>query len=244
MNKDIVIEAAKLNQLKYVFDESVNDVKNSELKQIGVGNFIDGAKWMKEQIMKDAITDDIVEKQGTTIKKTEHKFSKGDIISNGEVVYRVDDIVKNCVGKDCYFLVNIKREKDGMRYIKLFDSEGNPHNSGEITWLCEQVDVSFQKQGKHKPANVEPFDEYEGLTDFERTLTDICVGWIGMEIGWKEYIKDNADALLKIAIDKACKWLEKNADKYIVNTTPSYPDADFSATVGGMCWVDLKKATL
>ena len=46
------------------------------------------------------------------------------------------------------------------------------------------------------------FDEYEGLTDFERTLADICIGWIGKELGWKQYIKDNADALLRIAVEK------------------------------------------
>lgn len=75
-----------------------------------------------------------------------------------------------------------------------------------IAWL--------EKQGEQKPfdyenANIqqkdfapkiEPFDKYEGLTDFERTLADICIGWIGEEFGWKQYIKDNADVLLKIAI--------------------------------------------
>lgn len=45
-------------------------------------------------------------------------------------------------------------------------------------------------------------DKYEGLTDFERTLADICIGWIGEELGWKQYIKDNADVLLKIAVKK------------------------------------------
>jgi len=45
-------------------------------------------------------------------------------------------------------------------------------------------------------------DKYKGLTDFERTLADICIGWIGEEPGWKQYIKDNADVLLKIAIEK------------------------------------------
>lgn len=48
-------------------------------------------------------------------------------------------------------------------------------------------------------SNVDQIDEYEGLSEFERTLADICMGWIGKEIGWKEYIKDNADVLLKIA---------------------------------------------
>ena len=56
---------------------------------------------------------------------------------------------------------------------------------------------------EEKPADkVEPFDKYEGLTDFERTLADTCIGWIGEELGWKQYIKDNADVLLKIAVEK------------------------------------------
>ena len=66
-------------------------------------------------------------------------------------------------------------------------------------YYCKYI----EKQGEHKPADkVKPFDKYEGLTDFERTLTDICIGWIGEEIGWKQYIKDNADALLEIAAKK------------------------------------------
>ena len=44
--------------------------------------------------------------------------------------------------------------------------------------------------------------EKHNFTDFERTLADICIGWIGEEPGWKEYIKDNADVLLKIAVKK------------------------------------------
>ena len=73
------------------------------------------------------------------------------------------------------------------------------HNGGLVTdWIAW-----LEKQGEQKPANkTEPFDKYEGLTDFERTLADICIGWIGEELGWKQYIKDNADVLLKIAIEK------------------------------------------
>ena len=48
-------------------------------------------------------------------------------------------------------------------------------------------------------SNVDQINEYEGLSEFEKALADICSGWIGREIGWKEYIKDNADVLLKIA---------------------------------------------
>ena len=79
--------------------------------------------------------------------------------------------------------------------------------------------VWLEKQGEQKPQRMisaeakealydkpvgkaEPFDKYEGLSDFERTLTDICIGWIGEESGWKQYIKDNSDVLLRIAAEK------------------------------------------
>ena len=88
-----------------------------------------------------------LKKQG----EQKHKFNIGDIISNNTVIYRVDNIVKNCIGQDCYFLVNVESEKDGTRYLKLTDSKGKTHNSGEITWLCEQVDAKFEKQGEQKP---------------------------------------------------------------------------------------------
>lgn len=45
MKEEKLKEAAKLNQLKYVFSEEVNKATISELKTIGVGNFVDGANW-------------------------------------------------------------------------------------------------------------------------------------------------------------------------------------------------------
>ena len=79
--------------------------------------------------------------------------------------------------------------------------------------------VWFEKQGEQRSQRMisaearealydksvgkaEPFDKYEGLSDFERTLADICIGWIGEEPGWKQYIKDNSDVLLRIAAEK------------------------------------------
>lgn len=88
-----------------------------------------------------------LEKQG----EKKHKFIIGDIISNNNVTYRVDNIVKNCIGQDCYFLVNVEREKDGTRYLKIIDSKGKSHNSGEITWICEQVDAKFEKKCEQNP---------------------------------------------------------------------------------------------
>ena len=47
---------------------------------------------------------------------------------------------------------------------------------------------------------------------------------------------------VEIAMEEMIEWLKDNASNYIINTTPSYPDADFSAFVGGKCWADLRKA--
>ena len=75
----------------------------------------------------------------------------------------------------------------------------------------EQCDLLFEKiheagyewdAEKKELKKIELIDEYEGLTDFERAVADACIGWIGEELGWKQYIRDNADVLLRIAIKK------------------------------------------
>ncbi len=53
---------------------------------------------------------------------------------------------------------------------------------------------------------------------------------------------DQARKAVEIAREEMIKWLKENTSKYIINTTPSYPDADFSAIIGGSCWEDLKQA--
>ena len=52
---------------------------------------------------------------------------------------------------------------------------------------------------------------------------------------------DEARKAVEIAMEEMIEWLKENADKYIVNTTPYYPDADFSATIGGVCWEEVLK---
>ena len=70
-------------------------------------------------------------------------------------------------------------------------------------FICSFDEECIWDLAEQKPVDkVKPFDKYEGLTDFERTLTDICIGWIGEEPGWKQYIKDNSDVLLRIAAEK------------------------------------------
>lgn len=53
---------------------------------------------------------------------------------------------------------------------------------------------------------------------------------------------NDAKSAVEIAREEMIEWLKDNASNYIINTTPSYPDADFSAFVGGKCWEDLKQA--
>lgn len=44
------------------------------------------------------------------------------------------------------------------------------------------------------------------LTEFEKELKDICIGWIGEEVGWEDYIKSNANRLLEIAVKALNKY--------------------------------------
>lgn len=46
----------------------------------------------------------------------------------------------------------------------------------------------------------------------------------------------------KDTIERAVAWLKEHADNYIVDLTPTYPDAPVNIIIGGMCWEDLKKA--
>lgn len=63
-------------------------------------------------------------------------------------------------------------------------------------------------------------------------------------ISYHEWLTpDQARRAVEIAREEMIEWLKDNASKYIINTTPSYPDADLNAIIGGKCWEDLKQAT-
>ena len=156
--------------LSYVFPELKESEDEKTRKEIiqfvrmEVEDEIVGNKWLawleqqgdKDKLIKELgeykvkYTQEVLSQQLEKQGEKKHKFIIGDIISNNNVIYRVDNIVKNCIGQDCYFLVNVKREKDGTRYLKIIDSKGKTHNCGEITWVCEQVDAEFEKQGNQK----------------------------------------------------------------------------------------------
>lgn len=126
------------------------DGRNKDYQPKGDYTIRDMIAWLEKQ---DENADVILAERGGEGK---NKFKIGDIISNGKVVYRVDNIVKNDIGQDCYFLVSVEMEKNGIRYLILTDSEGKTSHMGEITWLCEQVDKSFEKQGEKKPNKIGP----------------------------------------------------------------------------------------
>ena len=45
----------------------------------------------------------------------------------------------------------------------------------------------------------------------------------------------------KDTIERAIAWLKEHANEYIVDLTPTYPDAPVNIIVGGKCWEDLKE---
>lgn len=45
----------------------------------------------------------------------------------------------------------------------------------------------------------------------------------------------------KNTIERAIAWLKEHANDYIVDLTPTYPDAPVNIIVGGKCWDDLKE---
>lgn len=54
---------------------------------------------------------------------------------------------------------------------------------------------------------------------------------------WRGYQRAEKDT-----IERAIAWLKENVDKYIVDLTPTYPDAPSNIIVGGICWEHLKQA--
>lgn len=141
---------------------------------------------------------------------------EGDVLVAGNVIFifnKIHGIWINC---------HCSLHKDGSFYSEDYDlmhikysKEVYPATKEQRTSLLKAMDeagYTFDfdsdkkelKKIEQKPYYklVKPSDQYEGLTDFERTLADICKGWIGKDIEWEEYIKDNADVLLKIAAKK------------------------------------------
>lgn len=171
--------------------------------------------------------------------KKKHKFTIGDIISNDNVTYRVDNIIKNCIGQDCYFLVNIKSEKNGTRYLPLINSEGKIHNSGEITWLCEQVDAKFEKQNEQKFIDKPKFKVGDWI------VNDYCFGKV-IEITNDAYLLDTGQGIPFSCEHNVHLWTIKDAkdgdvlvDKY--NNIGIYQGDKNAVTWDSYCYCGVNK---
>lgn len=70
-------------------------------------------------------------------------------------------------------------------------------NACNVCSVCSHFDFDYHPIIKFDTLCYAPCSTT--LSDFENALHDICVGWIGEEIGWEEYIKSNAAVLLGIA---------------------------------------------
>lgn len=115
----------------------------------------------------------------------------------GQPRYSIGDVLCD---KSCTTL-----NKDAQPNFEIVDIRNGMYICDKGSFPISQQDeyeLVAKKIEQKSDDKIKPFDEFAGLTDFERTLADICIGWTGEELGWKQYIKDNADVLLKIAIEK------------------------------------------
>ena len=119
-------------------------------------------------------------------------------------LFTFDDIL----ALQCCMETAKKVQEDKDLYERLVSLHDRVHDAYHLEKQGEQnpqrmISAEAKEALYDKPVGkAEQFDKYEGLSDFERTLADICIGWIGEEPGWKQYIKDNSDVLLRIATEK------------------------------------------
>lgn len=64
---------------------------------------------------------------------------------------------------------------------------------------------------------------------------------VDLNTGARKRFIEGYEAAEKDTIERAIAWLKENANKYIVDLTPTYPDAPANIIVGGMCWEHLKQ---
>jgi hypothetical protein len=141
------------------------------------------------------------------------KFKIGDIITNGKVTFRIEDLGKNYLGY-YYKLVNVDTEKKGLRYLKLSDGS----NFGETGWLCEQVDRLFTLLQDKPQANI-TINTYNTMEKVY-TLTSVWKNGEHFEgeIATTVYAnKDLATSVLVAKSQEAKQFLLKRYDEEDIN---------------------------
>ena len=145
------------------------------------------------------------------------KFKIGDIITNGKVTFRVENFGQNCLGY-YYKLVNVEREKKGLRYIKLSDGS----YFGETSWLCEQVDELFHLVQNKPQVNIIQNITINSHSTMEKVYTLTSVWNNGEhfegEIATTVYAnKDLATSVLAAKSQEAKQYLLKRYDEEDIN---------------------------
>ena len=98
----------------------------------------------------------------------------------------------------------------------------------------------MSKRAEEKALEVYPVEmtplNYQDLIDQFGGKTEIDINTYPRRLfqeGYEEAEKDT--------IERAIAWLKEHANDYIVDLTPTYPDAPVNIVVGGKCWDDLKE---
>jgi hypothetical protein len=110
---------------------------------------------------------------------------------------------------------------DTRSYCRLiYDNFINKEESGWDSTLLvpatkEQRDLLFKKieeSGYEFDFKTKELKKIENdLTEFENALADVCRGWIGEELGWKDYIIKNSIPLLEFAKKQFDEYEQKPA---------------------------------
>lgn len=95
----------------------------------------------------------------------------------------------------------------------------------------------MSKRAEEAALKVYPVKDYNKEPNYIHTCDTKMLDEVYRDVfklGYKQAEKDT--------IERAIAWLKEHANDYIVDLTPTYPDAPVNIIVGGMCWEDLKKA--
>ena len=122
--------------------------------------------------------------------------------------------------------------------------EDNFLELAEITWCSEKVyktDVEYVRKDLYDAVKKKLEKAEEASFDYQRELgmvdsvsdEHVVARRMGFRDGYRKAEKDT--------IERAVAWLKEHANNYIVDLTPTYPDAPVNIVVGGKCWEDLKR---
>ena len=181
---------------------------------------------VKKMIADGIVTQEAAEKYFPELKESEdEKILR--VLKKGFQCYKNDEWCEGITNSQILAWLEKQGEQkpDERRGMNLVEEKMTPFQR-EVFGI---IDISIEEElglkqvcnkllalayNEIEQKSADKINEYEGLTDFERTVADVCIGFMGKELGWKQYVKDNAENLLKIAVrqftqGKFKQWLKK-----------------------------------